>query len=360
MAAKEGGVSEERIFAAWKRMIKDEEFWAIVEEFPKYIVSNRAKVMNYETGNIISDGSKAKGKYKKEYKIVDLRKRKFRLHILVAKNFVPNPGNLPFVNHINGEKYDCDAINLEWVTYAGNTKKWWELEKKKYKIEQWNCNGELLRIWDSFEEIEKALGYKRRYMRRFCEGKYKGFIWKYRGKKKRKMGKKIDEEDFKNNYVSLGIIKGWDCSNYYIHKTEKKVASIWRNNIKIYKNGQGYDIVTVFDTNRKRRSLKLHKIVNQVLKGGKYEDVMDHIDGVRNNNEKENLEAVTIKENITRACGKAVKQIDPKTGNVMGIFGSIRDAVRNIDANINSRKQIPLVCDGKQKHAFGYKWEWVK
>ena len=57
MAAKEGGVSEEQIFSVWKKMLKEKEFWAVVIDFPKYIVSNRGRVMNYETGNFISDGS---------------------------------------------------------------------------------------------------------------------------------------------------------------------------------------------------------------------------------------------------------------------------------------------------------------
>lgn len=60
------------------------------------------------------------------YKKVTLRKdgvsyNKY-VHRLLAENFIPNPNNLPDVNHKDGNKWNNNLSNLEWVTEQENTK----------------------------------------------------------------------------------------------------------------------------------------------------------------------------------------------------------------------------------------------
>lgn len=54
------------------------------------------------------------------YKRVRLKTKSVSIHRMVATMFVENPNQKPFVNHINGNKTDNNATNLEWVTHREN------------------------------------------------------------------------------------------------------------------------------------------------------------------------------------------------------------------------------------------------
>lgn len=45
----------------------------------------------------------------------------YLVHRAVAEAFIPNPNNLPCVNHKDGNKNNNEADNLEWVTHQQNS-----------------------------------------------------------------------------------------------------------------------------------------------------------------------------------------------------------------------------------------------
>ena len=58
------------------------------------------------------------------------RNRNHRVHRLVARAFVPNSEDKPFVDHIDGDKHNNHADNLRWVTNVENLAYYHEMVRK--------------------------------------------------------------------------------------------------------------------------------------------------------------------------------------------------------------------------------------
>lgn len=94
------------------------EIWKEIEGYDgKYYISSWGRVKGPK--GILTPYLNYKG-----YEKVGLSKNgkceKHRVHRLVADAFIPNPYNLPEVNHIDGNKRNNSFSNLEWVTGEEN------------------------------------------------------------------------------------------------------------------------------------------------------------------------------------------------------------------------------------------------
>ena len=58
--------------------------------------------------------------FRNGYLAVTLNGNKYNKHVLIAKQFIENPNNLPFIDHINHNRSDNHLSNLRWVTASQN------------------------------------------------------------------------------------------------------------------------------------------------------------------------------------------------------------------------------------------------
>jgi NUMOD4 motif len=97
------------------------EHWRTIAAFPAYAVSDMGRVQRQKTGRIIQSSPTGR-----DYLQVGLYNHGKRLGCrvarLVATAFVPNPQNLPQVNHKDGQRHNNTKDNLEWTTQSGNMK----------------------------------------------------------------------------------------------------------------------------------------------------------------------------------------------------------------------------------------------
>lgn len=108
--------------------------------------------------------------------------KQFYIHCLVAENFIPNPLNLPQVNHKDENKENNCVYNLEWCDAKYNNNYGTRIEKTCKKVYQYSKRGIFIKEWDSTIDIERELEYNQGNISKCCNGKYKsayGYIWSY-------------------------------------------------------------------------------------------------------------------------------------------------------------------------------------
>ena len=86
-----------------------------------YKVSNTGKVFSCVTNRELSVIQKKDGYTCISLCDKDHNKKQYRIHQLVAKAFIPNPNNLPMINHKNEIKNDNRVENLEWCNNFYNS-----------------------------------------------------------------------------------------------------------------------------------------------------------------------------------------------------------------------------------------------
>nr|QBK92181.1 MAG: HNH endonuclease [Pithovirus LCPAC304] len=135
------------------------EQWKNIEELSKYQISDEGQVRNKRTGKILKQSKNGyltvslRGPYMKNYAR--------RTHVLVAQTFIvnPDPKNQTIVNHIDGDKFNNNVNNLEWVTPSENYKHALEtglIKRYTRSVCKLNKEGKIIKKYHSIVSASRA------------------------------------------------------------------------------------------------------------------------------------------------------------------------------------------------------------
>ena len=172
-----------------------EEIWKDIEGYEGlYQVSNMGNVrsLNYHNegkAQILRPQFDCAG-YRQVSLYKDRKKKSHKIHRLVAQAFIPNPDELPCINHIDEDKINNRVDNLEWCDHAYNNNYGTHNERianaqrnNRHQSKQVRCveTGE---VYPSQSEASRRTGIFQCHISDVCCKKPKrktagGFHWEY-------------------------------------------------------------------------------------------------------------------------------------------------------------------------------------
>ena len=162
-------------------------------EVSKQGVIRRSFINNVRVNRIVKPHI-TYGGYLRLYLSANGKSKHHSVHRIVAMAFIPNPDNLPYVNHKDENKTNNRASNLEWCSESYNSNFSFAKPVEQYK------DGNLVGIYLSQTEAAKHTGVNQQCIGRCCMGIVKcagGYQWAF--------SKISRSELLKNKCVNFGL-----------------------------------------------------------------------------------------------------------------------------------------------------------
>ena len=150
----------------------------LIDGLSHYYITEEGKVLSSMSGQLKELKQR---RTNHGYKDIKIQGKNYRIHRLVAQAFIPNPENLPQVNHKDTNKANNHVSNLEWCDNSYNQKHAWDngLQPKRHAIncvftqEQANAiRTEYLNINTSQRQLAAKYGVAKTTIADLLNGKY--------------------------------------------------------------------------------------------------------------------------------------------------------------------------------------------
>lgn len=168
----------------------ENELWKEIDGYAgRYQISNFGRVWNVATQKMMRLQMKKSGYLQVNLMKPNKKMRSERIHRLVALHFCEKPEGCNVVNHIDSDKTNNRADNLEWTTVSGNTKHCYENNEKFRKLVHENSikgankiiltlevrdkDDFLIGVFKGYKNAAEALGLNEKTIRNITNKKFK-------------------------------------------------------------------------------------------------------------------------------------------------------------------------------------------